>query len=47
MNEDNTEANVIYSVVMNHEEQHSIWPTHREMPLSLRKRMDEADQAAS
>jgi MbtH protein len=75
MNEDNTEATVIYGVVVNHEEQYSIWPTHREMPLgwrnagksgtkedclayieevwtdmrplSLRKRMDEAAQAAS
>jgi MbtH protein len=25
--------NTIYVVVMNHEEQYSIWPAHREIPL--------------
>jgi MbtH protein len=27
------EDNTIYAVVMNHEEQYSIWPAHRELPL--------------
>jgi MbtH protein len=25
--------NIIYKVVVNHEEQYSIWPSHRENPL--------------
>lgn len=28
-----TEDNIIYKVVMNHEEQYSIWPADRETPL--------------
>lgn len=28
-----TEDTTIYKVVMNHEEQYSIWPEHRENPL--------------
>lgn len=28
-----SEMNVQYNVVMNHEEQYSIWPVDREMPL--------------
>jgi len=27
------EDNTIYAVVMNHEEQYSIWPEHRTIPL--------------
>ncbi len=27
------EDTTIYKVVMNHEEQYSIWPAHRELPL--------------
>ena len=27
------EDQTIYEVVANHEEQYSIWPTHRELPL--------------
>lgn len=27
-----TEGNVIYTVVINHEEQYSIWPTYRPVP---------------
>jgi len=44
------EDNTIYKVVLNHEEQYSIWPADREdplgwrdaRPLSLRKKMEEA-----
>jgi MbtH protein len=28
-----TEGSMIYKVVLNHEEQYSIWPAHRENPL--------------
>jgi MbtH protein len=31
-----TEDTTIYKVVMNHEEQYSIWPEHRENPLGWR-----------
>ena len=27
------EDNMVYKVVLNHEEQYSIWPAHRENPL--------------
>lgn len=30
---DNDDDNIIYKVVINHEEQYSIWPSDREMPL--------------
>lgn len=30
------EENAIYKVVLNHEEQYSIWPTDRENPLGWR-----------
>lgn len=30
---DDEEDNTIYTVVMNHEEQYSIWPADRELPL--------------
>ena len=30
---DEDEDTTVYQVVMNHEEQYSIWPAHREMPL--------------
>lgn len=33
MNRDDTEDNTIYEVVVNHEEQYSIWPADRENPL--------------
>ena len=33
MSEDQTEDNTIYTVVVNHEEQYSIWPADRELPL--------------
>jgi MbtH protein len=32
MNEDEHENNEVYKVVLNHEEQYSIWPAHRENP---------------
>ncbi len=34
MNKDEKEDNTIYKVVVNHEEQYSIWPADRENPLS-------------
>lgn len=33
---DNQEDNIIYKVVVNHEEQYSIWPADRENPLGWR-----------
>jgi MbtH protein len=33
MNTDEREDNLSYKVVVNHEEQYSIWPTDRENPL--------------
>ena len=30
------EDNTIYTVVVNHEEQYSIWPSYKEMPLGWR-----------
>jgi MbtH protein len=36
MNADMQEDNTIYKVVVNHEEQYSIWPANREDPLGWR-----------
>lgn len=36
MNRDEKEDTTIYKVVVNHEEQYSIWPADREMPLGWR-----------
>lgn len=33
MGSDDREDTTIYRVVMNHEEQYSIWPAHRDLPL--------------
>jgi MbtH protein len=33
MNTDDTKDNTIYKVVLNHEEQYSIWPADKENPL--------------
>jgi MbtH protein len=33
MNKDDTEDDTIYKVVVNHEEQYSIWPADRENPF--------------
>ena len=33
MNSDEREDTTVYRVVVNHEEQYSIWPVDREMPL--------------
>lgn len=33
MSYDEQEDTTIYDVVVNHEEQYSIWPSHREKPL--------------
>jgi MbtH protein len=37
MNRDEKEDTTIYKVVVNHEEQYSIWPAHRENPLGWRE----------
>jgi len=36
MNEDEPEDTTVYKVVVNHEEQYSIWPAERENPLGWR-----------
>ena len=36
MNRDDKEDTMTYKVVLNHEEQYSIWPTNREDPLGWR-----------
>jgi MbtH protein len=36
MNREEQEDNTIYNVVVNHEEQYSIWPVDRELPLGWR-----------
>ena len=36
MNDESTEKLVSWQVVVNHEEQYSIWPTHRPLPLGWR-----------
>lgn len=33
MSWEDSEDTTVYKVVVNHEEQYSIWPTHRENPL--------------
>jgi MbtH protein len=34
---DEQEDKTVYRVVVNHEEQYSIWPTHREIPLGWKE----------
>jgi MbtH protein len=36
MSRDSQEDNTVYKVVVNHEEQYSIWPAERENPLGWR-----------
>jgi MbtH protein len=36
MTQDDHEDTTIYKVVVNHEDQYSIWPAHRENPLGWR-----------
>ena len=36
----------IYKVVVNHEEQYSIWPAHRELPLGWREEGTQGDKQA-
>lgn len=31
------QENLIYTVVVNHEEQYSIWPAHKELPLGWKE----------
>jgi MbtH protein len=37
MSQDATQNEMMYDVVMNHEEQYSIWPAQKEMPLGWTK----------
>jgi MbtH protein len=37
MDREDREDTTIYKVVVNHEEQYSIWPAHRESPLGWRE----------
>jgi len=37
MHREEQEDTTIYKVVVNHEEQYSIWPAHREPPLGWRE----------
>jgi MbtH protein len=43
MSMDDTEDSTVYRVVLNHEEQYSIWPAHRENALGWR---DEGKQGS-
>lgn len=36
MNREDQEDNTVYKVVVNHEEQYSIWPVYKENPLGWR-----------
>lgn len=36
MTQDDREDTTVYKVVVNHEEQYSIWPAHRENPFGWR-----------
>lgn len=36
MNRDDTEDTTLYKVLVNHEEQYSLWPANRENPLGWR-----------
>lgn len=42
----NGEDTTIYAVVVNHEEQYSIWPAERELPLSWQAEGFRGDKAA-
>ena len=37
MSHDDSEDTTLYKVVVNHEEQYSIWPSDREIPLGWRE----------
>jgi MbtH protein len=41
-----TEDSTLYSVVLNHEEQYSIWPADRELPAGWRAAGFNGDKAA-
>jgi MbtH protein len=45
MNGDDTEDETIYKVVVNHEEQYSIWPADRENPLGWRNAGESGSKA--
>ncbi len=42
----NGEGTTIYAVVVNHEEQYSIWPAERELPLGWQAEGFRGDKAA-
>jgi MbtH protein len=31
--DEDEDNNIVYAVVVNHEEQYSIWPTHKQLPM--------------
>jgi len=37
MSQDDAEDNTIYTVVVNHEDQYSIWPANKTMPLGWKE----------
>lgn len=43
MSKNNSEDTTVYKVVVNHEEQYSIWPIYRELPLGWK----DADKSGS
>ncbi|MCC7248736.1 MAG: MbtH family NRPS accessory protein [Lysobacter sp.] len=43
---DDQEDTTIYAVVVNHEEQYSIWPAHRELPLGWQREGFSGDKAS-
>lgn len=43
---DDQEDTTMYAVVVNHEEQYSIWPAHRELPLGWRHEGFSGDKAS-
>jgi len=43
---DDTEDTTLYNVVVNHEEQYSIWPAYRELPLGWREAGKQGSKAA-
>ena len=45
MRQDESEDETIYQVVVNHEEQYSVWPAERELPLGWRSVGTEGSKA--
>ena len=45
MNHEQTEPNATYKVVVNHEEQYSIWPNYKQIPAGWRPAGFEGEKA--